>query len=126
VNGSGDRDTGATLSDELIAKARAIAHRSDELLELLEAARQRLGEPDGQPEPKKRVKAAEPKKQAKAAPQSKPAAEQPSGTEDVSEGLRVLTTQMSVAGVGRDEIARRLRDEFGVRDPESILKSMGL
>jgi len=114
------------LSDELIAKARAIAHRSDELLELLETARQRLAEPDGQAEPKKRAKAAEPKKRVKARSASEPAAEQASKTEDISEGLRVLTTQMSVAGVGHDEIAARLRDEFGVRDPESILKSLGL
>jgi hypothetical protein len=126
MSGNGNRDTGASLSDELIAKARAIANRSDELLELLEAARQRLGEADGQAEPKNRVKPAEPKKRVKAVPQSERAAKKGSPTEDVSEGLRVLTTQMSVAGVGREEIAARLRDEFGVRDPESILKSMGL
>jgi hypothetical protein len=33
---------------------------------------------------------------------------------------------MSVSGANRDEIAKRLQDEFGVRDPKAILKSMGL
>jgi hypothetical protein len=117
VSANGDRYTAAALSDELVAKARVIANRSDELLDLLEDARQRLLERDRQPEPKKHFKAV---------PDLEPANEKPAGKEDVSEGLRVLTTQMSVAGVGREEIAARLRDEFGVRDPESILKSMGL
>jgi hypothetical protein len=33
---------------------------------------------------------------------------------------------MSVAGADREEIAERLRDEFGVADPDPILKKMGL
>ena len=42
------------------------------------------------------------------------AAEEESAAPRVSEGVRLLATQMSVAGSDPDEIARRLRDEFGV------------
>jgi hypothetical protein len=112
---SGDRYTAAALSDELIAKARVIASRSDELLKLLEDARQRLVDPTGKVEPKQRSKA-----------EPEPATKKGSGTGGVSEGLRLLATQMSVAGATHEEIAGRLREEFGVTDPESILKRVGL
>lgn len=120
MNGNGNGNAVASLSDDLIARARAIASRSDELLQLLEDARQRLLDPVDKPAPKRRFKS-QPK------PQSRPKAKATSSNKDaVSEGLRLLTTQMSVAGADRDEIAERLREEFGVTDPEPILKDMGL
>ncbi len=103
------------LSDDLIAKARAIASRSDELIELLEDARQRLLESD--PE---------------AAGDSKPTASKGTSTtkakseNELSDGLRLLTSQMSAAGADRREIAECLRKDFAIEDPEPILKSMGL
>jgi hypothetical protein len=117
VNGSanGNGNAVATLSDELIARAKAIANRSDELLHLLEDARQRLLDPAEKAASQRRLKpepARKPRVSAK--------------KDGVPEGLRLLTTQMSVAGADRDEIAERLRDEFGVDDPEPILKNMGL
>jgi hypothetical protein len=112
-NENGNGNGVATLSDDLIARAKAIASRSDELLHLLEDARMRLVE---KPATQRRLKtkpAARPKKGS-------------AGKAGIPEGLRLLTTQMSVAGAGRDEIAERLRDEFGVDNPEPILKNMGL
>lgn len=51
-------------------------------------------------------------------------AQQPDG--QVSEGARLLATQMAVAGSGRDEIARRLQTEFGIYDPTAILDEIGI
>ncbi len=39
----------------------------------------------------------------------------------LSAGARLLATQMSVAGSSRDEIENRLRNEFHVDEPESVL-----
>ena len=44
----------------------------------------------------------------------------------VSEGARLLATQMAVAGSTRDEIAWRLREEFGINDATAILDEIGL
>ncbi len=119
-NGNGDTTAAATITDDLIAKARAIASRSDELLHLLEDARQRLLNRGNEPTPSRRFP---PDAAAKPDPQSQ-APEPPE--EEISDGLRVLITQMSMAGSSREEIAARLRDEFVVADPEAILRRMGL
>jgi vacuolar-type H+-ATPase subunit H len=50
----------------------------------------------------------------------------PSDGGGVSEGARLLATQMSVAGSSRDTIAARLREEFGIKDPSAILDDAGL
>jgi hypothetical protein len=113
TNGNGN--VVATLSDDLIERAKAIASRSDELLQLLEDARQRLAEPGDKPAPRRRFKSE---------PAARPTKKASKG--EVSEGLRIVTTQMSVSGAGREEITARLRDEFGIADPEPILKSIGL
>ena len=62
-------------------------------------------------------------------PQQAPPAAQPPGPEPdsrVSEGARLLATQMAVAGSTRDEIAWRLREEFGIHDATAILDEIGL
>jgi hypothetical protein len=104
------------LSDSLIARARAVAERSDELIAALDDARQRVQGGDlseqepGAPEPEG----------------------QPNGTAGgevdpgVSEGARLLATQMAVAGSTRDEIASRLREEFDIDDVSPILDEIGL
>jgi hypothetical protein len=112
---NGNGNAVAHLSDDLIARAKAIASRSDELLQLLEDARQRLVEPEEKLAPKRRFKSE---------PASQPSRKSSKG--GVSEGLRLLTTQMAVAGADREEIKERLKDEFGVTNPEPILKDMGL
>jgi hypothetical protein len=118
-NGNGNGKPAAALSDDLIARARAIADRSDELLHLLEDARLRLLDPDTTPARQRRFK---PEPASKPASRRRPSAK----NGQISEGLRLLTTQMSVAGADRDEIAERLREEFGVENAEPILKEMGL
>jgi hypothetical protein len=128
VTQNGNDKSAPELSDDLIDKARAIASRSDELLELLEDARQRLLEADpqgkladrGRPGSQRRFESTSESK-PKAAPEATAKSEK-----ELSEGLRLLTSQMSAAGAGRQEIAERLREDFAIDDPEPILKSMGL
>jgi hypothetical protein len=117
TNGSanGNGDAVATLSDDLIARAQAIASRSDELLHLLEDAQQRLVDSGEKAPAQRRIRSGSASK-----------AKKPSRKDGISDGLRLLTTQMSLAGADRSEIADRLRDEFGVSDPEPILKDIGL
>jgi hypothetical protein len=120
MKGNGNGNGAATLSDDLITRARAIASRSDELLQLLEDARQRLVDTGEKTAPKRRF---EPK--AADAPKRHRTSKAPK-KEGISEGLRVLTTQMAVAGANREEIASALRNEYGVKNPDPILKSMGI
>jgi hypothetical protein len=123
ANGNGNAVT--SLSDDLITKARAIANRSDELLQLLEDARQKLLDSDHKVEPKRRFK----QKPASATKAQKPSQTQQQTqkrSDEVPEGLRLLTTQMSMEGSDRKEIATRLKKEYDVADPEPILKSLGL
>ena len=73
-----------------------------------------------------------PASNSKAAGESKPTASKGASkakvkTEgELSDGLRLLTSQMSAAGADRQEIAECLRNDFAIEDPEPILKSMGL
>ena len=57
-----------------------------------------------------------------------PAAEPESGEgaqeNGLSPGARLLATQMSVAGSSREEIENRLRDEFHIEEPESMLDGL--
>jgi hypothetical protein len=108
-------DAVATLSGELIAKAQAVASRSDELIHVLDDAQQQLADSGERAPAQRRIGSATPCGSRKA-----------SRKDGISDGLTLLTTQMSVAGADRSEIAARLRDEFGVSDPEPILKDMGL
>ena len=43
---------------------------------------------------------------------------------EISEGVRLLATQMSVAGSGPSEIAQRLRDEFGVENSAALVREL--
>lgn len=130
-NGHGKPE--AQLSEELIAKARVIATRSDELIELLEDAQQRLVESDSEREAAKGRKPG-PKRRFKPDSNSKPNGDSKSTAPkakvksegELSDGLRLLTSQMSAAGADRREIAACLRKDFAIQDPEPILKSMGL
>lgn len=46
------------------------------------------------------------------------------GRKPSNDGLRLLATQMAVAGSSRDEIESRLRSEFGVQDPSDIFSGI--
>jgi hypothetical protein len=79
-----------------------------------------------QPPPGRHAPEAAPPRAEPAPPPPPPAA--PSGRNDsrVSEGARLLATQMAVAGSSRDEIAWRLREEFAIQDSSAILDEIGL
>jgi hypothetical protein len=57
-----------------------------------------------------------------------PARSRPAHNNDpsVSAGARLLATQMAAGGGSRDEVATRLREEFGIQDPSAILDEIGL
>ena len=42
----------------------------------------------------------------------------------ISDGVRLLATQMSVAGANPDEIALRLREDFGVADADALVDEL--
>jgi hypothetical protein len=124
----------SALTDRLIARARAVAEQSDDLISALDDARRRLLSSESpEPEPKPPAESVlepvppipEPERPIAppAEPQLGPGGELDSGA---SEGARLLATQMAVAGSTRDEIAGRLREEFGIDDPSPILDEIGL
>lgn len=59
------------------------------------------------------------------APEPAPAPEAPVAS-GASDDARLLATQMAVAGSTRDEIAWRLREEFGIQDAAGILDEIGI
>jgi hypothetical protein len=48
----------------------------------------------------------------------------PQQTGEVSEGIKVLALQQLTAGADRETIETRLREDFGIEDPNSILDSL--
>ncbi len=123
------------LTDELIARAEGVKRQADELLAALEQTRRGVGSV---------VEAGPAAGPAPAAPLAEvrkidldqieidrvevevdvggPAA--PGALEPLSEGARLLATQMVVAGSSRAEIARRLQHDFGIEDPDSMLDAI--
>lgn len=53
-------------------------------------------------------------------PEAEPVAEAPS-TDAAHDAARLVAIEMAVAGDTREGVGRRLRDEFGIRDPRGIL-----
>jgi hypothetical protein len=58
------------------------------------------------------------------APEAPEAPEAPMEPPRISEGVRLLATQMSVAGSSVTEIARRLHDEFGVENSDLLVREL--
>jgi hypothetical protein len=48
----------------------------------------------------------------------------PAGEPHLSDGVRLLATQMSVAGASPDEIAMRLREDFGVPEADRLVREL--
>ena len=46
------------------------------------------------------------------------------GSPHLSDGVRLLATQMSVAGASTDEISLRLREDFGVPDADRLVREL--
>jgi ElaB/YqjD/DUF883 family membrane-anchored ribosome-binding protein len=106
------------LTDELIARAEGVKRRADELLEALERTRRGVGSVIEAGPP------SEPRPEEPPAPLKPPAPLTPGLSEPLSEGARLLATQMVVAGSSRAEIARRLQHDFGIEDPDSMLDAI--
>ncbi len=132
------------LTDELINRAEAVKRQADDLLEALEQTRRGVSPSRPAPIPPS------PEDEAPDAPRtngtrleevereevdverveieiteshsSRSSSSRPSTP--LSEGARLLATQMVVAGSSRAEIATRLRDDFGIEDPESMLDAI--
>lgn len=59
-------------------------------------------------------------------PDADPGAQSPASDEpvQVSEGVRLLATQMSVAGASSEDIARRLHNDFGVENADQLIAQL--
>ena len=117
----------SSITDDLLSRAQAVARQSDDLINALDAASRRAlkvprrrqddgGEDPGRPDPEQGPEPADPPSNGPIAPAPRP----------VSDGARLLVTQMAVAGSNRETISSRLRQEFGIEDPSAILDEAGL
>jgi hypothetical protein len=96
------------LTEKITAHARALAEESNELAAL---AKKQFEVPvppqrDGAPADRNR----------RFAP----------GAKGVPEDVRLLATQMAVAGSSREEIEQRLRKDLGVKDSSAVLERIGI
>jgi hypothetical protein len=143
------------LTDSLMTRLDAAARQAEELISTLEETGRRLLNSEGrspeaprlnrpgaevEEEPERAFKrAAGDGKGSRKKPWLPPGAEprvpepvnsappRPArGDPTVSEGARLLATQMAAVGGKRDEVASRLREEFGIQDPAAILDEIGL
>jgi hypothetical protein len=112
------------LADALMERARALAAQSDQLIAALDAAARRLVE-SGRgvevsplPAPVRLLQRPATPEVSKSANGSAEAA--------ISDGARYLIIQMANAGSDHDEIAKRLREEFGMADADEVLQRAGL
>ena len=122
-------DLGSSLAD----RAQELSREADELTSILGRARRALDvgqaptlaeraaqDEDSGPAPQKPVKTPPFAARRRAVNGVGPAAaRQPSST-----AIRLIATQMTVAGSGRGEIEERLRSEFGVEDPSAIVSDV--
>lgn len=113
----------AGLTDSLLAEAAALRGRAERLQAALEEAKARIdsgrGSWEGEPAERRGHLAA-------VAPlEDEPAPAVPgSDRGGAPAGARLLATQMAVSGSSRGEIDGRLRTEFGIEDPASILDAI--
>jgi hypothetical protein len=109
------------LADALMERARTLASQADQLIEVLDDAARRLVE-SGRgvevaplPAPVRLVESPQPV-----------VLESANGSAPVSDGARYLITQMAIAGKNHDEMAKRLREDFGMEDADAVLTRVGL
>lgn len=134
----------AELIGSIAERTRSLRDETGELSRLLGRAREQIKlietkqaapEPAAPPPPAPRAPTPPPPAPSPPSPRanslprpSEPAAAAESASNNsrapaqpVSEGLRLLATQMAVAGSSRAEVEERLVREFGVADPGSVL-----
>jgi hypothetical protein len=121
---NGDRSSDLLeLADALMERARTLAAQSDQLIAALDDTARRLIESghgvEGSPLP-----APVRLMQGPAAPANGSA--NGSTQDTVSEGARMLVTQMAILGHRREEIVKSLREELGIEDPEALLERVGI
>jgi small-conductance mechanosensitive channel len=113
----------AGLTDSLLAEAAALRQQAERLQATLEEAKARLEQNGALP-------AEEPRERrghlAAVAPitDGRVPVEQDSERGGAPSGARLLATQMAVSGSSREEIERRLRNEFGIEDAHAILDAI--
>jgi hypothetical protein len=105
------------LADGLMERARTLAAQADQLIAALDLAARRLLESGRGVETSPIVV---PLRLLQSAPV--PAAPAAPAEPGVPEGIRLLITTMALAGSGHEEIARRLREDFGFDDPDQVIK----
>jgi hypothetical protein len=117
--GSNDEQAQAQLelADALVERAQTLAAQADQLIAALDLAARRLLESGRGVEISPIVA---PVRLLQRAPA--PAAPAADPEQTVSEGIRLLITTMALAGRGHDEIAQRLREDFGFEDPDQLIK----
>jgi hypothetical protein len=104
----GGQSMDALIVDSVVSRVREIAEECDELGRILSGYNSLVGENRPELEPSAPV----------------PAVSVNDGGPRVSEGVRLLVTQMSVAGSGPAEIAQRLHDEFGVENSNALVEEL--
>lgn len=124
---NGDRSSELiALADALMERARTLALQSDQLIAALDEAARRLVESgrgvEGSPLPAPVRLLLQPMDAPNGTPESANGSAEPS----VSDGARLVIAQMAYAGSDRDEIAKRLREDFGIEDAEDVLTRAGL
>jgi hypothetical protein len=128
----GDRSSDLLeLADALMERARTLAAQSDQLIAALDDTARRLVESgrgvEGSPLPAPVRLVQRPAGPANDSADDSANGSPKGSTQDtVSEGARLLVTQMSLAGHGRAEIIKSLREELGIEDPETLLERAGL
>lgn len=101
----------SSITDDLLARAQALARHSDELVDAVDAARRRV---------LRGLPSAGDQEQANGAPGSTDPGPIPAGAAS-SPGIRLLARQMAIAGASKEKIEIRLKEEFGIEDPSAIL-----
>jgi hypothetical protein len=102
------------LTDSLLIRVGAAAKQADELIAALEETGRRLISSEWR---SSRIPGPVNPTRPRSAHHNDPS---------VSAGARLLATQMAAVGGSRDEVAARLREEFGIKDPSAILDEIGL
>jgi hypothetical protein len=131
VNADRDSTTDLVeLADALLKRAHALAAQSEQLIAALDETASRLAESGrgvkDSPLPG-RVRLVE-----RPTPRSNGSGNglangsgNGSSQETISEGARMLVTQMALTGHGREEIITSLREQLGVEDAEAVLEQAG-
>ena len=129
---NGDRSSDLLeLADALTERARTLAAQSDQLIAALDDTASRLIESgrgvEGSPLPAPVRLVQGPAVPANGSPNDSANGSADGSTQEtVSEGARMLVTQMAILGHGREEIVKSLRDELGIEDPEALLERVGI